>query len=589
MRVPTFRIDDEDELPDLDGHAGAVLVTGRALASAARRTWLLWCGAVLVGAVLGVGVLQILPRPVAATATLLMVSPNPDDASAMTTDVTLLQTRAVAARVVADLGLRESPEQFLSSVTATPVSSQVLEVDVSAETSADAILRTTSLIDNFLTFRAEQLGSISEGLVNGYTKRVTALQSEIGALTRQYRRLSAQATPDQVLLNDVVSRRAALVAEVTELQRSIEDAQLRADAAISATHVLDEAGTDGARSRRELVLAPAAGAVVGGALALGTILLRTLTSDRLRQRREVASALGVPVRVGVGRVRAQWWPRLRGALGSRREVLLGPRHAGPGRWGSRRSGHLEALVHGLAEALPPRLSTVLHPDGSPGLPSGASPSASPKATPKATRTSGSGPGPTTRRRSRPCTLGVVAIDRPNVAADCLKTLAGWLAADGVRVLLVDLSSSGALARRVRRGSRGRGRGGAGSPSLHRPTGNPALTSGPRGRAASALGGQGQAKELQDLWDAADLVLVLLEVDPGIDLGVVATWVTEVVPLVSAGRASRDLLGTVTALLTRNGVHIPFALLEGADRTDRTLGHPDDAADELLTEKVASSR
>ena len=87
------------------------------------------------------GALSAVPRPAAATTTLLMVSPNPDDASAMTTDVTLLLTRAVAARVVADLGLRESPEQLLSSVTATPVSSQVLEVRSVLRRRAAAVAR----------------------------------------------------------------------------------------------------------------------------------------------------------------------------------------------------------------------------------------------------------------------------------------------------------------------------------------------------------------------------------------------------------------------------------------------------------------
>ena len=66
---------------------------------------------------------------------------------------------------------------------------------------------------------------------------------------------------------------------------------------------------------------------------------------------------------------------------------------------------------------------------------------------------------------------------------------------------------------------------------------------------------------------------MVEVDPGIDLDIVRTWVTRVVPLVSAGRASRELLSTIAGLVEKSGLEMPFALLEGADRSDQTLGQP----------------
>ena len=75
------------------------------------------------------------------------------------------------------------------------------------------------------------------------------------------------------------------------------------------------------------------------------------------------------------------------------------------------------------------------------------------------------------------------------------------------------------------------------------------------------------------WREADAVLVLVEVDPGIDLDLVHTWVTRLVPLVSAGRAGPELLTTVASLVRENGLEMPFALLEGADRSDESLGRP----------------
>ena len=67
--------------------------------------------------------------------------------------------------------------------------------------------------------------------------------------------------------------------------------------------------------------------------------------------------------------------------------------------------------------------------------------------------------------------------------------------------------------------------------------------------------------------------MLVEVDPGIHLDIVRTWVNRIVPLVSAGRANAELLSTIAGLVAEAGLEMPFALLEGADRSDQTLGQP----------------
>ena len=58
-----------------------------------------------------------------------------------------------------------------------------------------------------------------------------------------------------------------------------------------------------------------------------------------------------------------------------------------------------------------------------------------------------------------------------------------------------------------------------------------------------------------------------------DLDVLRTWVNRVVPFVSAGRASQELLSTIAVLLEQSGLEVPFALLEGVDRSDQSLGQP----------------
>ena len=73
------------------------------------------------------------------------------------------------------------------------------------------------------------------------------------------------------------------------------------------------------------------------------------------------------------------------------------------------------------------------------------------------------------------------------------------------------------------------------------------------------------------WENADVALVLVEMDPGLDIDTFTTWTSRIVPLVSAGRASRELLRTVAGMVASAELDMPFALVEGVDRSDETSG------------------
>ena len=104
MNGPTWRIDDDDGSPEVTGAPAPLLVTGRALLDALARTRRIWGAATVIGGLLGVAAFFAMPHPASASTTLLMVHPEASE-SAMTTDVNLLETRTVASRVRADLGL----------------------------------------------------------------------------------------------------------------------------------------------------------------------------------------------------------------------------------------------------------------------------------------------------------------------------------------------------------------------------------------------------------------------------------------------------------------------------------------------------
>ena len=148
-------------------------------------------------------------------------------------------------------------------------------------------------------------------------------------------------------------------------------------------------------------------------------------------------------------------------------------------------------------------------------------------------------------------------------------LAEHLCGLGRSVLLVDLSPQGSLVRWAQRASRRSGGGTEGETlHVHRPEGVLGLARGP----LSALGNPAELHDsLVRQWAEADVVLVLADVDPGVDAENLGSWVHQVVPLVTAGASTPELLQTTAELLRTAGLSAPFALMLGAHETDESLG------------------
>jgi hypothetical protein len=554
----SWRIEDEDRDYELTGSPAPLLGTWHYLLGSLRRGWRIWALMALLGADLGLVAVALMPPTSRATSLVLMAHPsNVDAQSAMATDVSLLTTREVAARTLQTLGLRMTPEDFQSTVGADPLTPEVLAISVSAPDDRSAVTRTDALTEQYLRFRAEQLRSLSKGVVDGYRARIDGLESQVTELTAAYAKESAQGTSGQDRASDLLTRRSQLNAQIVEMQAAVEDAALAADAAVDSTHVLDRATIERRSVVKHMVLTEASGVIVGTALGIGFVLFRALTSDKVLRRQDVAAALGAPVRFSV--------------------VSTGPRKAlGPLAWFGRRGWRgddLSALVHGLSSSVPPAR--------------GARPGRAKAARRQSPAVSSAG-------RARQQGVALVAIDNAPAGADVVAGAASLLGASGRAVLLVDLSPSGALVDRLAQervsddlvpaaGSPSDGPVAGTGLTVFRPTGSVSLARGLRGAIGAEREDVTPETALRELWVAADVVLVLADVDPGIDAENLASWVGQAVPMVTAGQSSAELLRTTAELVRTAGLGLPFALMLGADRADESLGlRPPDAVEATPT-------
>lgn len=520
----SWNIDGEDRESEITGSPRPLLGTWHYLRTSLRRERRIWVGLGVLGALLGLTVLLVLPPSSKAVVTLLMAHPaSLDGPSAMGTDVSLLNTREVADQTVRAMGISMSPEAFQSSVTSEPVTTEILMVTVAAPDNAAALERADALTRQYLVFRATQLRSLSDGLIKGYQKRITVLKKEADTVTSQYDAVIKK-SGDPTAGGDLITRRSALDAQVNDLQQLIESASLSTEAAISSTHVVDPPRVVRHSAKKALVLAVAAGLIAGLALGVGLVVFRALTSDRVRRRHDVALALGAPVRYSVA--------SLGPAQGAGAALLP---------WRRRRRGwrhhDLEALVQGLTGA-------VLVPGGGAGA-------------------GWQGPVPTGDGHLRCQGLALAALGNARVAASVLAALAMHLKELGLTVFLVDLSASGALVATD-------GRSGS-SLDVHRPSGVPGLARGPRRGEVATPVPLRAADAWHERWADSDVVLVLAEVNPGIDAENLATWVPQVVPLVTAGSSTPELLETTAELVRAARLEVPFALMVGSDDTDESVG------------------
>ena len=553
----SWRIDDEEPEPELTGAPQPLLGTWHYLRNSLRREWRTWGGLAAMGAALGLAFVVLVPSSSKASVLLLMAHPaNLDSQSAMATDVSLLNTREVATRTVAALNLDMEPQAFQGTVSAEPVTTEILSISVSAPDDEAATARANALTEQYLDFRATQLRSLSSGLIEGYQSRVKTAREEVSRLTGEYRQAAERGPDGQTLASEILSRRTELNAQIVEMQQAIEEAALTADAAIASTHVIDPATVGKASLKKTLVLHVVSGLIAGTALGVGFVLFRALTSNRLRRRRDVGLALGAPVRFAVAS---------RGP--SERRLRIG-------RWtrSSWQARDLDALVHGLTLTLPRHEGATLTDIA---------------ATPR--RAAGVD--------ARPSGVALAAINNPRAAAVVLGALAVHLRGLGQAVLLVDLSPSGALAEHMSSKRSGRGwawRAAADDrlastrgpdPTEFRPAGPVGLARGLRGAPATSLGELPKDQELQAKWAAADIVLVLADVDPGLDAENLRSWVTQVVPLVTAGLSSPELLQTTAELIRAAGLDLPFAMMVGSDDTDESLG----LVESEIAERAATPR
>ncbi len=515
----------EPDRPAADLAAGMGLVSVSFLGAALRRRARLWCAAAVAGLLCGAAFyLSAPPAYQASTSVLLTHAPTEDPTDAMQTDAVLSQSRAVAGRVLHDLGLPESPTSFIASATATAVTDRVLALTVSAPSASEAARRTRALATAFLQFRAGQLWSQQRLVLAALNQQIDRDKRQVSSLTKQITAVPAQpASPTQrARLTSLLAQRVQVRATLAGLQNATTAYPVTTVSMVAGSKVLDAAAPVPRSHLKVAVVDAVLGLAAGLALGMGIIVVGALTSSRLRRRDDVAVALGAPVSLSVGHIRA------------------GRRLPGRPRLKAARSHDAQRVTAYLGRAVP---------DGSRGT----------------------------------AALAVVAVDNARAVALPVVSLALSCAREGREVVVADLAAGAPAARLL-----GVKKPGVSAVSLDGaelrvavPGGHEIMPAGPLRRGLAhpqpALAGDGAgpgvppADGLAAACASADLLLSLVTLDPALGAEHLAGWAAAATVVVTAGRSSSTRISAVGDMIRLAGTPLAGAVLAGADKTDESLG------------------
>ncbi len=505
-----------DALPSAtDTTAG--LVSLGFIGSALRRSMTVWIVVALIGLVIGCG-LAVLRQPAStATATLLLDTTDNAQGKELPTDIAIAESTPVAAAVIAQLGIQQTPTEFLQTYTVTiyGLSAQVLTLSAKGPSDAAAVQRATAIADQFLAFRAKYLQGQMNEAIDALNNQVAQAQQNLATINQQITQVSAQAPSpsQQTQLAKLQKQQTSATNTLSAVQQDATDTKVQDEAAtgqmVRGSEVLSAPTPVKHSSKKSLVLYAIAGLIGGLVVGMAIVIIGSITTDRLRRRDDIAIAVGAPVRLSVGRLRQRRMFNLRKKSGQRNRDM-------------------KRFVEHLRKAVP------ADSRGAAGL-------------------------------------AVVTIDDAPTVAQAIVKLAIVSAQQGRRVVLADLSVGAPAARALGVTAHGI--------NTVSPDGVPIAVVVPEAEDVAPVGPLGNgstgsakvSEELAETYTRADLVLSIVTLNPAFGGDYLRTWATDAVAVVTAGQSNATQIHSAGEMIRLAGVQLASVVVLDVDQSDESLG------------------
>lgn len=264
--------------------------------AALRRSAALIVVLVLTGTALGIAAGLRRAEDHVAQASIL-VSPldgNPyypngrgDDLINLETEAKLVSSDPVARAVAERIGDPASPDELLHGLAVSvPTNTQILNISYTAGSDEIAVRRAQGFAETYLDYRKAR----SEDVAKAKTERIQGqIASQGKTLANLVSKQNAEKDPDKKALID--EQISGVTNQIGQLQAQLAELQT---GAVDPGQVITPASVVGRSSLRALVMYAALGAIAGLVLALGLVIIRARSENRIHHADDVNSS-GLPL------------------------------------------------------------------------------------------------------------------------------------------------------------------------------------------------------------------------------------------------------------------------------------------------------
>ncbi|MFF4209392.1 Wzz/FepE/Etk N-terminal domain-containing protein [Streptomyces sp. NPDC001796] len=279
--------------------AAAPLVDLQALVVSVRRRRRLWSAMALVGLLLGAAVAILMPPPPSATTKVLVAhkedQPN-DPGTLIRTDVALLQTTRIADAALKALKSPEKPETFMRDYSGVGLTNNLLQINVTGASDAEAEARAKALADAFVADHVRRIQETSNAEAKALRDQQNRLRDELAQVNKAIGNGSAASgSKTSADLESLFARRADLTSKITDFGERAAEASVGTPQLIAGTQVVDAPHAVRHSLPKAAATDAAIGLLLGLVLGLAVAAVGAVVADRPVLRRDIAVNLGTSV------------------------------------------------------------------------------------------------------------------------------------------------------------------------------------------------------------------------------------------------------------------------------------------------------
>ncbi|MGX1563162.1 Wzz/FepE/Etk N-terminal domain-containing protein [Streptomyces sp. NPDC055506] len=296
--------------------AAAPLLDLQSLVVAVRRRRRLWCSMALLGLLVGAAVAILLPPPPTAVTKVLVAhqedQPN-DPGTLIRTDVELLRTTRIAGQALRSLGSPEKPEDFMQDYAGTGLTNNLLQINATGDSDAEAVARAKALADAFVADHVKRIREAADAEAKTLLAQRDRMRDELAQVNKAIGDGPPESDPKASAdMESLFARRAELTSRITDFGQRAAEARVGTPQLIAGTQIVDAPHAVRHSLPRAAATDAAIGLVLGLVLGLAVAAVGTVVADRPVLRRDIAANLGASVVAELPRTeRPRIWQRRR--------------------------------------------------------------------------------------------------------------------------------------------------------------------------------------------------------------------------------------------------------------------------------------